>query len=260
MPNSRRFLSRRWLLGLLGGAALVFSVLMLHPYPRQSLFGPTIRGKPWCVWEIHVRKQVHGKDERGWYLWVLKTIRALPGDIPDDELWAELWAAEMLPLWTHLANDGDDAVRRAAIRDLDRRAEENREVVLPILLSHLNDTDPYCRITSAQAVWRVSKDRRAIPAVLSLKGHAEVDLRFAAAMFMHEMPLTEPELFEPLAAACEDPSRDVRYYALGVMNQFGKRGIPFLQRALRDADPPIRELASRHLHEIEAKEISEREK
>ena len=55
MPNFRRFLIRRWLLGLLGAAALLFGVLMLHPYPRQSLFGPTIRGKPWCEWEDTVR-------------------------------------------------------------------------------------------------------------------------------------------------------------------------------------------------------------
>ena len=43
MPIPRRFPLRRSLL-----AALVFGLLMLHPYPRQSLFGPTIRGKPWC--------------------------------------------------------------------------------------------------------------------------------------------------------------------------------------------------------------------
>jgi hypothetical protein len=47
MPNFRRFVSRRWLLAFVGAAALVFGLLMLHPYPRQSLFGPTIRGKPW---------------------------------------------------------------------------------------------------------------------------------------------------------------------------------------------------------------------
>jgi hypothetical protein len=48
MPDTRRFLSRRWLTGCFGAAAVLFGLVMLHPYPRQSLFGPMIRGKPWC--------------------------------------------------------------------------------------------------------------------------------------------------------------------------------------------------------------------
>ena len=39
MPSPSRFLSRRWLLAFLGIAALLFGLAMLHPYPRQSLFG-----------------------------------------------------------------------------------------------------------------------------------------------------------------------------------------------------------------------------
>ena len=59
MSMFRRFLSRRWLLAVLGAAALLFGLAMLHPYPRQSLFGPTIRGKPWCVWEAAMRCDAH---------------------------------------------------------------------------------------------------------------------------------------------------------------------------------------------------------
>ena len=46
MSLLRRFPSRRWLLAF---AAVLLSagVPMLHPYPRQALFGPTLRGKPW---------------------------------------------------------------------------------------------------------------------------------------------------------------------------------------------------------------------
>src|SRR5262249_32469470 len=62
MPNCRRILRRRWLLALIGIAALRFGLAMLHPYPRQSLFGPTIRGKPWCVWESAVRKHVQKRE------------------------------------------------------------------------------------------------------------------------------------------------------------------------------------------------------
>jgi len=64
MPNLRRYLSRRSLLGFLAAAALLFGLAMLHPYPRQSLFGPTIRGKPRCVWEDSLRRQVDREDDR----------------------------------------------------------------------------------------------------------------------------------------------------------------------------------------------------
>lgn len=56
MPDFRRHLTRRRLLGFLAPAAVLFGLLMLHPYPRQSLFGPKIRGEPWCVWEAEVRR------------------------------------------------------------------------------------------------------------------------------------------------------------------------------------------------------------
>ena len=43
MMTARRF-RRRCLVGRLNVAALLFGLAMLHPHPRQSLFGPTIRG------------------------------------------------------------------------------------------------------------------------------------------------------------------------------------------------------------------------
>src|SRR5436190_484371 len=57
MHNFRGFMTRRRLLASLGVAALVFGVAMLFPYPRQFLFGPRVRGEPWCVWENEVRRK-----------------------------------------------------------------------------------------------------------------------------------------------------------------------------------------------------------
>ena len=47
--------SRRRLLTFAGILALLFGLAMLHPYPRQSLFGPKIDGVPWCIWENKIR-------------------------------------------------------------------------------------------------------------------------------------------------------------------------------------------------------------
>src|ERR1022692_3755033 len=101
MFTLRRFLSRRWLLACLGVAALLFGLAMLHPYPRQSLFGPTIRGKPWCVWENQIRRAVAPRQSL--FDAIAEKIGVL-GDtkIPDDPA--------MLPLYLHLASDSDPIV------------------------------------------------------------------------------------------------------------------------------------------------------
>src|SRR5438552_2260583 len=57
MSILRRFLSRRNLFAFLGITALLCGLAMAHPYPRQSLFGPTVRGKPRCYWEAQLRRE-----------------------------------------------------------------------------------------------------------------------------------------------------------------------------------------------------------
>ena len=50
MPNFRCFLSRRWLL-VFAVVLVIAGVPMLHPYPRQALIGPTIRGSGFVLVE-----------------------------------------------------------------------------------------------------------------------------------------------------------------------------------------------------------------
>ncbi len=87
MPNLRHVLSRRLLIGI-AISALLFSLTMLHPYPRQSLFGPTIRGKPWCVWEAEVRTFANWEDH-GNKLSV--RVMAWLGFVPTQMEWNELF-------------------------------------------------------------------------------------------------------------------------------------------------------------------------
>ena len=63
-----KLLSRRRLLACVGVLALLFGLALLHPYPRQALFGPTIRGKPRCVWEAEIRRVVFDS-----YVYALRT-------------------------------------------------------------------------------------------------------------------------------------------------------------------------------------------
>ncbi|MBI2807582.1 MAG: hypothetical protein HYX68_21585 [Planctomycetes bacterium] len=64
MSNPLRFLSRRRLLAFFGVALLLFGLAMLHPYPRQSLFGPTIDGIPWCMWEARLLQLMDNSVKR----------------------------------------------------------------------------------------------------------------------------------------------------------------------------------------------------
>ena len=117
MPDFRRFLSRRWLLAILAVSALLFSLAMLHPYPRQSLFGPTIRGKPWCVWEDAVRHYAHREEyEKTMAAKMMRWLRVNQEDLDDHEIFKQsLNHAEMLPLFLALAEDRDRKVRQCVL-------------------------------------------------------------------------------------------------------------------------------------------------
>jgi len=83
----------------------------------------------------------------------------------------------------------------------------------------------------------VTKDPKAISAALSIKDHADVAVRHELFLLLAQMAPTEPSLFEPLAAATQDPDSQVRMWAMLTMGRFGKRGIPIVRKALRDMDP-----------------------
>ena len=145
----RRFPSRLWLLAFFTGAALLFGLAMLHPYPRQSLFGPTIRGKPWCVWESAIRNHAHHTKP----LWA--ELRDWVGlddiGISQTEL---LDHAEMLPLILQLAQDQqDEAVRRLAVTSLTTCCQLRDPCALPMLRRCLDDHNRICRINAAYTIW-----------------------------------------------------------------------------------------------------------
>src|SRR5271165_890079 len=112
MPNFFRFPPRRRLLLVAGVPTLLFGVLMLLPYPRQFLFGPTIRGKPWCVWEDILRHHVHRNEYEGTSF--AKAVRWL--GFKEEELNSKDFDhPEMLPLFTQLLDDRDPKVSRLAL-------------------------------------------------------------------------------------------------------------------------------------------------
>lgn len=232
MSKVRRFLSRRSLLGFVGIAALLLGLAMLHPYPRQSLFGPTIEEVPWCVWENHARRRADSESRPGLIARILEGC----GIHLDEDAGLDLESRAALPIWIHLAEDANVRVRQRSLLAICGWSEKEPVAILPIFQRHLADADPFCRLVSSQQVWFVAKDPMAIIAALSLKDHTDAHVRQEMFQLLLEMASGEPSLFEPFAAATEDTDPGVRMRALRSMSHYGQRGIPIVRKALRGKD------------------------
>ena len=239
MPDLRRFLSRRCLLAYLGGAALLFGLAMLHPYPRQSLFGPTIRGKPRCVWEDAIRRQVNWEEyEKTWAPTLLGWMGVKHEPM---ELRVLLNHPEMLPLALELAEDQDRGMRGEILFTLTFCDKLRDPSVLPVLRRRLEDDDAYCRIQAARALWHIAKDKQGFAVVLrDLEDCRDESVRREAIWLFHEASAASPELYPVLAAHAKHPSPGIRREVMLSMGKFGKKGLPILRQGLEDSDLDVR--------------------
>jgi hypothetical protein len=252
MLEFRRLLSRRWLLALLGGIAMLFAVAMSHPYARQSLFGPTIAGKPRCYWEHAIRDTAtHDKVEakrttvekklREWCGVRRELLLTEPGFFRHEEL---------LPLLLELAEDADEEVRRLAAFGILYHDEQYQEPALPILRKHLEDDDPMNRIYAARGVWRISKDKQVIPVLLKiihatsgkpLPGLPVRDYsRSSALREFAEIARDLPELFPNVVRYATHEDECLRSSGVFAMRHFGKKGLPTVVQGLDDPSENVR--------------------
>src|SRR5262249_39732396 len=173
-----RFLTRRWLIALLGAVALLFGLAMLHPYPRQSLFGPTIRGKPWCVWEAEVRRFVQREEyEETLYAKTLRWMGGKHAPLDDIDLFDH---AEMLPLLLHLTSDADPVIRHRVLSQFFWFRKLQDKSAAPTLRARLDDVDPRCRIEAAMALANIEPNERAFPVLVRILDDPRSECRFDA--------------------------------------------------------------------------------
>jgi HEAT repeat protein len=240
-----RLLSRRWLLAFLGSAALLFGLAMLHPYPRQSLFGPTIRGKPWCVWEGAVRRHVH-PDEADKILMV-KTLRWLGvkhEDLKEKDLFDD---PEMMPLVLHVMDDPDWKVQQTAIRAFIQYPALQNTLALPALYRRLRGNDAYVRVLAAEAIWGINQDKEVITVVVNLlqdeesKRHSH---RYYAGLFLYTIHKEAPEILPHLAKLVRDENPEIRYFVASAMRHYGPKGVPVLIECLSDSHESMQRVAA----------------
>jgi HEAT repeat protein len=223
----------RWCKILLAGV-VVCALLLSHPYIRQSIFGPTMNGTPWCVWEQTVRHAADRDEGRStWIGGILKLlrIRGQPlEEVPDA-------SPTFLPLYISLVTDSNVKVRRYALARLVGNQEPE---VTSVFKRALADDDPECRLSAARGAWLASKDPESKIVLLELaNSDMELEIRKDAVRLLGELSADSPDIFEAMAKLAKDPNRVIRAEAIESMPHFGKRCIPIVQTAIRDPEVRI---------------------
>ncbi len=227
---------RRWC-RLLGIAGLTCALPMLHPFIRQSIFGPQIDGVPWCVWEDEVRLAAHPGQKRSWFFEKLEQFGLIPGR---ERFGLGLNQASTLPISLHLADDGDPMVRAIALGSMLQCQQKHEGECEPVYRRHLQDDDPRCRMLALTGAWQTSRDIELKSVAIAMVNDPDEQVRQNAAWVLAEMAPLDRELFIPLSKLADDPNMHVRVGAIRSMCHFGKRGVPILRKALRDGDKNVR--------------------
>src|SRR5438874_10077431 len=97
-PRPKRWRRRALLYGVL---LLLVVLVLLNPYARQSLFGPTVRDLPLCYWQDQFRlaadPTINQSSALNQLLQALGLRRPMVGDIPN--------GPDMLPVYLGLLDD-----------------------------------------------------------------------------------------------------------------------------------------------------------
>jgi hypothetical protein len=216
--------------------AILFGIACLHPFVRQFIFGPTVDGIPWCAWENRIRSDAHADEPRSPVIDFFERIGLFRTD--SDAL--PLHSKAALPIYLHLADDRDPAVRRLALQELSRRMAHDRSAILPTMQRHVTDDDSASRMLAIASVWRATKNVDLHQDLAPLLEDADCHTRHQAIALLAAMAKQVPESFEPLAKATEDADPPIRMTATFAMAEFGARGEAILRARLKDADAGVR--------------------
>ncbi len=236
MLNFRRLLTRRWLLGVLGVTALLVGLAMLHPYARQSLFGPIIRGKPQCVWENSVRHQfVNEREPWSKRIWTWlgvqhETVTVEAFDHP-----------EMLPVVVALLDDPNWRVRDLCMLAIAMYPSLQDRSALPALRKWFKEDEVELRLRAGQAIWKIDRDPEVVRWVVTLLDHDDPVVRFLATRDAATLSAEAPELYPHLVAHARDPDWRVRCQVMYGMLNFGEKGVPTLIAGINDVEGNVRD-------------------
>jgi HEAT repeat protein len=240
--NARyRFMSRRRLFAVSGVFALCSGLLMLHPYPRQSLFGPKIRGEPWCVWEDRVRRHVYHEEYQTSVTARLKRwIGVEHVNIDRDNLFNN---AEMLPLLLTLAEDHDDKIRYCVLTCFVMCDRLHDQSALPVLRRRFDDPSKICRIKAAVAAWRIDPNEPIVAVLLREADDRHSRFRSNAIAHLASLGARSPEFIPLVARYATDDDEAVRADVMIFVQGLGEASLPVLRQGVDDRSSLVRRKA-----------------
>jgi HEAT repeat protein len=268
-------MTRRRLLVVLVLAVLV-SLPLLHPYPRQAVFGPTLEGRPLCYWQETARRNIapdEVEDSWSYKLLDLFGIRPQagnqePGGLPLSE------PEERRTLLVSLLGDPSPRVRAAVAKALGALppssetiagltallADPNRDVrmiavasltkfrpriraAIPKLTELLEDEDSEICVAVAEFIASSRSERKSRVAFMTFREllrDADPAIRVRAVHGLHRTAREGDDIFPKLVGCCRDPHPAVRRAALVAMWEYGSRAMPLFVQALQDDDASVR--------------------
>ncbi len=125
----------------------------------------------------------------------------------------------------------DATVRRRGARSLGRIGPAAKAAA-PVLAAALESDDLLYRIEAALALWRINRDKRAVPALLALLREDNDDAAFAAAMALAELNDDSPATINALVRTLGHANADVRQAAAHALVQIGPAAIRPLSAAI----------------------------
>jgi hypothetical protein len=261
-------------IGFYGATAAVLLYLVLDPYCRQSIFGPTVAGEPLCYWQAAYRRANNPSAKEPVMLKVLN----LMGIKPQEPQWHMLGPEGEIAVCITLIDDPCPGVRAMAARNFgfhwtlpgagpaltqlldDPEAEVRLEaayywwvwesepaVALPKLAKMLDDPNARCRARAAAAVWHLSNEKptRALTILRQILSDASLDARREACLQLTWIGKDAVDtLADVVACIRSDPDAYFRQGIIQRLYEFGPASIPYLIAAARDPTPCIRHAAA----------------
>ena len=246
----------------------VAALALLHPYLRQSLFGPSVKGEPLWAWQqlyrqgndVEPRKDVYHRVMHVITLRYPEAMRPrvdrdpdlLPAHLSlrDDPSWrvrrqvakdllAHVPATEAIAALKDLANDPHAQVRLDAMEILARHRDRS---LVPTFRAGLADQDPRCRAVAAYGLWAVAGSTEGLPvavAVLAEPSEEPRQLSWLALLAMGKA--VEPYHAEVTIAFAAETFPWLFERRLSVLAACGPQAIPTVLACLDRAAGPFKE-------------------
>lgn len=235
---------KRWLrIGVGGTLGLVLLLLLLHPYGRQMVSGPRVRGLPFSYWQNRYREAVAWSASENTLTSRMLTI---VGITPNRGMDSFPVGEDMLPVVLSLVDDPSSAVRAQVAQSLSDYPDSAD--ACNALRAMMNDDDPLCRVRAARvllmATGHLDEAALAIMRTASLDTSDEyfsacLEAAFGLIVLAHEWPALVADV---TTAFQHNPT--IRRVSPGLLSSLGAAGAPLLAELLTDDDACVRERAA----------------